>query len=438
VAVWPAVFALNGDESMTGTSLSTSRILLVIGGGIAAYKALELIRRLRERGARTRVVMTSAAKQFITPLSAAALSGDKVYDDLFSLTDEAEMGHIELSREADLVVVAPATADLLARMANGLADDLATTALLATDKKTLVAPAMNLRMWLHPATQRNVAALRQDGVLFVGPDDGEMACGEYGPGRMAEPLAVVAAIEAALAKSTSLALPAGVGRVSGERASGPLAGRHVLVTSGPTHEPIDPVRFIGNRSSGLQGHAIAQAAADAGARVTLVSGPVCIPDPKGVEAVHVEDARAMLAAVQAASPADIFIGAAAVGDWRVAHFGAQKIKKGAAGPPTLALVENPDILATISRKSPARPTLVVGFAAETEHVIDNARDKLRRKRCDLIVANSVAEGTGTFGGSANAVHLVTAAAVESWPEMSKQEVAERLIERLVAILKDKT
>jgi phosphopantothenoylcysteine decarboxylase/phosphopantothenate--cysteine ligase len=432
------VFALEGDESMTETPLSASRILLVIGGGVAAYKALELIRRLRERGARTRVVMTRATKQFITPLSAAALSGDKVYDDLFSLTDEAEMGHIELSREADLVVVAPATADLLARMANGLADDLATTALLATDKKTLVAPAMNLRMWLHPATQRNVGVLRQDGILFVGPDDGEMACGEYGPGRMAEPLAIVAAIEAALAKPTGLALPAGVGRISGEKASGPLAGRHVLVTSGPTYEPIDPVRFIGNRSSGLQGHAIAQAAADAGARVTLVSGPVCIPDPAGVQAVHVEDAREMLAAVQEALPADIFVAAAAVGDWRVAHFGAQKIKKSAGGPPTLALVENPDILATISRKSPARPALVVGFAAETEHVIENARDKLRRKRCDLILANNVAEGTGTFGGSANAVHLVTAAAVESWPKMSKQEVAQRLIERLVAILKDKS
>jgi phosphopantothenoylcysteine decarboxylase / phosphopantothenate---cysteine ligase len=425
------VFALDGDESMTDTPLSASRILLVIGGGVAAYKALELIRRLRERGARARVVMTRAAKQFITPLSAAALSGDRVYDDLFSLTDEAEMGHIELSREADLVVVAPATADLLARMANGLADDLATTALLATDKKTLVAPAMNLRMWLHPATQRNVGVLRQDGILFVGPDDGEMACGEYGPGRMAEPTAIVAAIEAALARPTSLALPAGVGRIGGEKARGPLAGRHVLVTSGPTYEPIDPVRFIGNRSSGLQGHAIARAAADAGARVTLVSGPVCIPDPAGVEAVHVEDARAMLAAA-------IFIAAAAVGDWRVAHFGAQKIKKGAGGPPALALVENPDILATIGRKSPARPALVVGFAAETEHLVENARDKLRRKRCDLIVANNVAEGSGTFGGSANAVHLVSAAAVESWPKMSKQEVAERLIERLVAILKGKS
>ena len=421
---------------MTETAHSSRRILLIIGGGVAAYKALDLIRRLRERGVATRVVMSQAARQFITPLSAAALSGERVYDDLFSLTDEAEMGHIELSREADLVVVAPATADLLARMAHGLADDLATTALLATDKKTLVAPAMNLRMWLHPATQRNVEALRGDGILFVGPDDGEMACGEYGPGRMAEPLAIVAAIEAALGAPTTLALPAGVGRNGGAEPR-PLAGRHVLVTSGPTFEAIDPVRFIGNRSSGRQGHAIAQAAAAAGARVTLVRGPVCIPDPAGVAAIHVEDAREMLAAVEAALPADIFIAAAAVGDWRVARSRAQKIKKGEAPPPGLALVENPDILATIGGDSARRPALVVGFAAETEHVIENARDKLRRKRCDLIVANSVAEGTGTFGGDANAVHLVTAAGVESWPKMSKQEVAARLIGRLAAQLKDK-
>jgi phosphopantothenoylcysteine decarboxylase/phosphopantothenate--cysteine ligase len=419
---------------MSETPLSASRILLVIGGGIAAYKALDLIRRLRERGAKVRVVMTTAAKQFITPLSAAALSGDKVYDDLFSLTDEAEMGHIELSREADLVVVAPATADLLARMAQGLANDLAATALLATDKKTLVAPAMNLRMWLHPATQRNVGLLRQDGVLFVGPDDGDMACGEYGPGRMAEPLAIVAAIEAALAGPTVLALPAGIGRISGAGGPGPLAGRHVLVTSGPTYEPIDPVRFIGNRSSGQQGHAIAQAALGAGARVTLVSGPVCLPDPPGAATVHIENARDMLAAVEAALPADIFIAAAAVADWRVEHSGAQKIKKGAGGPPPLKLVENPDILAAIGRKLAGRPPLIVGFAAETERLIENARDKLQRKGCDLILANDVSEGSGTFGGKENAVHLVTAEAVESWPRMSKQEVAARLIQRLAAIL----
>ena len=414
-------------------SATSSRILLVIGGGIAAYKALELIRRLRERDVGVRVVMTAAAAKFITPLSAAALSGDKVYQDLFSLTDEAEMGHIELSREADLVVVAPATANLLARMAGGLADDMAATALLATDKKTLVAPAMNLRMWLHPATQRNVETLRNDGILFVGPDDGDMACGEYGPGRMAEPMAIVAAIEDALSRPTALALPVGAGRIDGQ-SKGPLAGKHVLVTSGPTYEAIDPVRFIGNRSSGQQGHAIAQAAAAAGARVTLVSGPVCIADPSGIEAVRVESAREMLAAVEAALPADIFIAAAAVADWRVEHSGAQKIKKGAGGPPSLALVENPDILASIGRKSHDRPALIVGFAAETENLIDNARRKLQQKKCDLIVANSVAEGSGTFGGDSNAVHVVTEAAVESWPKMSKQEVAARLVDRLVAML----
>lgn len=418
---------------MSTSPLSDSRILLIIGGGIAAYKALELIRRLRERGAGVRVAMTAAAKQFITPLSAAALSGDKVYDDLFSLTDEAEMGHIELSRAADLLVVAPATADLLARMANGLANDLATTLLLATDKKTLVAPAMNLRMWLHPATQRNVDILRRDGILFVGPDDGEMACGEYGPGRMAEPVAIVAAIEDALSSPTAIALPAGVGRRDGEP-RGPLAGKHVLVTSGPTYEPIDPVRFIGNRSSGQQGHAIAQAAAEAGARVTLVCGPVCISDPAGVEAVHVESAREMLAATEAALPADIFIAAAAVADWRVEGAGAQKIKKGTEGPPSLRLVENPDILAAIGRKLTDRPKLIVGFAAETENLIANAQRKLQQKKCDLILANSVAEGSGTFGGDHNCVHLVTGTNVESWPKMSKREVAARLVERLIAML----
>jgi phosphopantothenoylcysteine decarboxylase / phosphopantothenate---cysteine ligase len=417
-------------------SATSSRILLVIGGGIAAYKALELIRRLRERDVGVRVVMTAAAAKFITPLSAAALSGDKVYQDLFSLTDEAEMGHIELSREADLVVVAPATAHLLARMAGGLADDMATTVLLATDKKTLVAPAMNLRMWLHQATQRNIETLRKDGILFVGPDDGDMACGEYGPGRMAEPMAIVAAIEDALSRPTQIALPAGVGRPTSE-SKGPLAGKHVLVTSGPTHEPIDPVRFIGNRSSGQQGHAIARAAAAAGARVTLVSGPVCIADPAGVTAVRVESAREMLAAVEAALPADIFVSAAAVADWRVEHSGAQKIKKGAGGPPSLALVENPDILAAIGRKSTDRPRLIVGFAAETENLIANARHKLRQKNCDLILANSVAEGSGTFGGSSNTVHLVTETAAEPWPTLSKQEVAARLVDRLVAMLHNK-
>jgi phosphopantothenoylcysteine decarboxylase / phosphopantothenate---cysteine ligase len=422
---------------MSAGSLSGSRVLLIIGGGVAAYKSLELIRRLRERGASARVVMTAAARQFVTPLSAAALSGDKVYEDLFSLTDEAEMGHIELSRDADLVVVAPATANLLARMANGLADDLATTTLLATDKRTLVAPAMNLRMWLHAATQRNVEVLRRDGILFVGPDDGEMACGEYGPGRMAEPLTIVAAIADALFRPTTLELPAGVGRSAGGPVR-PLAGKHVLVTSGPTYEPIDPVRFIGNRSSGQQGHAIAKAAAEAGARVSLVSGPVCIPDPMGVETIHVESAREMLAAVQRALPAEIFIAAAAVADWRVAHSEAQKIKKNAKGPPNLGLVENPDILAAIGRNLIGRPALVVGFAAETENLIENARQKLQRKKCDLVLANNVAEGTETFGGENNIVHLVTETEVESWPKMSKQEVAARLVDRLVAMLHNKS
>ena len=418
---------------MAERSLAGARILLVIGGGVAAYKALDLIRRLRERGAATRVVMTAAARAFVTPLSAAALSGDKVYDDLFSLTDEAAMGHIELSRDADLVVVAPATADLLAHMAAGLADDLATTLLLATDKKTLVAPAMNLRMWLHPATQRNVARLRGDGVLFAGPDDGEMACGEYGPGRMAEPLGIVAAIEAALAQPTTLPLPAGIGE-RGAGAARPLAGRHVLVTSGPTFEPIDPVRFIGNRSSGQQGHAIAQAASGAGARVTLVSGPVAIPDPAGVETVHVETARQMLAAVEAALPADIFFAAAAVADWRVATPAAQKTKKAPGGPPRLELVENPDILKTIGRNLTNRPTLIVGFAAETQELLENARRKLAAKGCDLIVANDVGPGAGTFGGPENEVHLVTPEGTESWPRMGKSEVAARLVARLIAML----
>jgi phosphopantothenoylcysteine decarboxylase / phosphopantothenate---cysteine ligase len=418
---------------MNESSLAGARVLLVVGGGIAAYKALELIRRLRERNVKVRVAMTAAAKQFVTPLSVAALSGDKVYDDLFSLTDEAEMGHIELSREADLVVVAPATANLLARMAQGLADDMATTLLLATDKKTLVAPAMNLRMWLHPATQRNVALLRQDGVRFVGPDDGEMACGEYGPGRMAEPMAIVDAIQSALAQSTIIELPPGIGRIGGER--GPLAGRRVLITSGPTYEPIDPVRFIGNRSSGIQGHALAQAAIGAGANVTLVSGPVNLPDPTGATTVHVETASEMLAAVEAALPVDIFIAAAAVADWRVETPGAQKTKK-RAGSPILTLVENPDILQTIGRKLAGRPALIVGFAAETERLLENAREKLQRKNCDLIVANSVAAGTGTFGGVDNSVHLVTATEVESWPKMSKQEVAQRLIKRLAAMIAD--
>ncbi len=416
---------------MSGTSLSSARVLLIIGGGVAAYKALDLIRRLRERGASVRVIMTAAARHFVAPLSAAALSGQKVYDDLFSLTDEAEMGHIELSREADLVVVAPATADLLARMAMGMAHDMATTALLATDKKTLVAPAMNLRMWLHPATQRNVAILQKDGVLFVGPNDGEMACGEFGPGRMAEPLEIVAAIEAALEKATVLPLPKGPAT-----ARGALAGQHVLVTSGPTHEAIDPVRFIANRSSGRQGHALAAAAKEAGARVTLISGPVAIADPPGVTTVHVESARDMLAAVEKALPADIFIAAAAVADWRIAEPGAHKIKKGPRGAPQLIFVENPDILATVAQRTSGRPSLVVGFAAETTDVLDHAREKLLKKKCDVIVANDVGEGTGVFGGKTNLVHLIVKDSVESWPSMDKKEVAQRLIARLAAMRDD--
>ena len=408
--------------------LEGKRILLVIGGGIAAYKALDLIRRLRERGASVRAVMTAAAHQFVTPLSVASLSGDKVYENLFSLTDEAEMGHIELSRDADLVVVAPATANLLAKMANGLADDLASTLLLATDKRTLAAPAMNLRMWLHPATQRNIAILKSDGVAFVGPNDGSMACGEFGPGRMAEPLEIVAAIEAALAADTELPL-------QGEQShSLSLKGRHVLVTSGPTHEPIDPVRYIANRSSGRQGHAIAAAAARAGAHVTLISGPVAIPDPAGVTTLHVESAQDMLKAVEASLPADIFVSTAAVADWRVARSSEEKIKKGAAGTPTLTLIENADILATISNRPAARPALVVGFAAETEKVLQHAQEKLGRKKCDLIVANDVAPETGVMGGDQNTVHLVTTAGVESWPKLSKVDVAERLVARFATML----
>ena len=405
-------------------SLANKTILLVVGGGIAAYKALDLVRRLRERGARVRPVMTAAAKEFVTPLSLASLSGEAVHDALFSLTDEAEMGHIELSRAADLVVVAPATANLLARMANGLADDLATTLLLATDKRTLVAPAMNLRMWLHPATQRNVATLCADGVLVCGPDDGAMACGEFGPGRMAEPLAIVAAIEAALASDTRLPLP----KID---EPGPLAGRRVVVTSGPTHEPIDPVRFIANRSSGKQGHALAVAAAAAGAEVVLVSGPVALADPPGVAVRRVETAREMLAAVEAALPADLFIAAAAVADWRVAQAAPAKLKKNGKGPPALELAENPDILATVARRNAGRPALVVGFAAETDDLVAHARQKLERKGCDMIVLNDVGPAAGTFGGETNEVTIVDAQGEIVWPRLGKDEVAGRLI-RLLA------
>ncbi len=415
---------------MTGNS--AKRILLIIGGGIAAYKTLELIRRLRERGAQVRAVLTSAGAHFVTPLSVASLSGEKVYEDLFALTDEATIGHIELSRDADLIVVAPATADLLAKMAHGLADDLASTLLLATDKKILVAPAMNLRMWLAKATVRNVATLRQDGVLFVGPEDGDMACGEYGPGRMSEPQAILAAIEAALAQDTTIALPPSL--ATPNAADGPLAGKRVLITSGPTREPIDPVRYIANRSSGKQGHAIARAALAAGADVMLVTGPVALKDPPGAMTVHVETAREMLQAVEAALPADIFIAAAAVADWRAAAASEHKVKKGANGAPSLALVENPDILATIAGRSTGRPELVVGFAAETESLLDNARQKLARKSCDMIVANNVGGAAGVMGGDRNEVTLMTQAGAEAWPDLSKDEVARRLVTKLAGML----
>ena len=412
---------------MIAIPLSRARILLIISGGIAAYKSLELIRRLRERGATVRVIMTSAARQFISPLSAATLSGQSVRDDLFSLTDEAAIGHIELSRAADLVVVAPASANILARMAAGLADDMATTLLLATDKRVLAAPAMNVRMWLHPATRRNLDRLKDDGVLFVGPEPGPMACGEFGPGRMAEPPAIVEAIEQALAVEAS---PSD----SPQNARGTLSGRHIIVTSGPTYEPIDPVRFIGNRSSGRQGHAIAQAAIGAGARVTLVTGPVGLSDPAGAEVIHVGSAREMREAVEAALPADAFIAAAAVADWRAENVAGQKIKKDAKESPTLRLVETADILAEVAKKTTMRPAFVIGFAAETENITANAIAKLQRKGCDLIVANSVAEGTSTFGGETNQVQVIDANGVEPWPPMTKAEVANGIIRRLAAEL----
>ena len=395
--------------------LAGKRILLIIGGGIAAYKALELIRLIQKAGGSVVPVLTRAGAEFVTPLSVGALAGAKVHQDLFDLTDEAEMGHIQLSRSADLVVVAPATADLLARMAGGRADDLASTLLLATDKRVLVAPAMNVRMWDHPATQRNLATLRGDGVLTVGPDEGEMACGEYGPGRMAEPAAIVAAIAAALG-------------------GGPLAGRHVLVTSGPTHEPIDPVRYIANRSSGAQGTALAAALRDLGARVTFVTGPAVVPPPGGVAVVRVETAAQMAAAVQAALPADAAVMAAAVADWRVINASGQKLKKDGSGqPPTLELAQNPDILANVSQ-GPKRPRLVVGFAAETTDVVVHATAKRARKGCDWIVANDVSPGTGIMGGAENTVTLITDQGAETWPRLPKDEVARRLAARIAQAL----
>ena len=394
------------------------RVLLIIGGGIAAYKSLDLIRRLRERGAGVRVVLTRAAQEFVTPLSAGALSNDRVFTDLFDLDDEREIGHIRLSRDADVVVVAPATADLLAKMATGQANDLATAVLLATDKPVLVAPAMNPRMWDHPATMRNVQQLLADGIHFVGPNAGEMAeRGEAGVGRMAEAVEIADAVDRLLTGK-----PAG--------AAGALAGRHVLVTSGPTHEPIDPVRYIANRSSGKQGHAIAAAAAALGARVTLISGPVTLGDPAGVRVVKVETAAQMLAAVNEALPADLAIFAAAVADWRVVSAAEQKIKKAKGGnPPALALAENADILKTIAKPGPRRPALVIGFAAETEAVIEHAQKKRKDKGADWIVANDVSPQTGTFGGDRNTVHLVTAEGVTSWAPQSKDAVARLLVQQ---------
>lgn len=395
--------------------LAGKRILLIIGGGIAAFKALELIRRLRERGASVTPVLTRAGEEFVTPLSVSALAGKKVFSDLFDLTDEAEMGHIELSRSADLVVVAPATADLMAKMATGQADDLASTLLLATDTPVLIAPAMNVRMWEHAATQRNIATLKDDGIAFVGPNDGDMACGEYGPGRMAEPLEIVAAAEARLG-------------------NGPLAGKRVLVTSGPTHEPIDPVRYIANRSSGAQGTAIARALAGLGAEVVFVTGPADVPAPEGVEVVRVGSAREMLIAAEAALPADAAIFAAAVADWRVKSASDKKLKKTKGGMPALEFEENPDILATVSKLAEGRPGLVVGFAAETDDVIENATSKRQRKGCDWILANDVSPATGIMGGQENAVTLITAEGAEEWPRMTKAQVADRLAQKVADAL----
>ncbi len=391
------------------------RVLLIIGGGIAAYKSLLLIRLLRGAGAAVTPVLTSAAEHFVTALSVSALANEKVHTALFDLTAEAEMGHIELSRSADLIVVAPATADLMAKMATGRADDLASTLLLATDTPVLLAPAMNVRMWQHPATQRNLATLRADGIRFVGPEDGQMACGEFGPGRLSEPEAIFAAIQSALTL-------------------GPLTGKHILVTSGPTHEPIDPVRYIANRSSGAQGTAIAAALRDLGAQVTFITGPALVPAPDGVHVQRVETAAEMLRAVEASLPVDAAIFAAAVADWRVANASTSKMKKDGLGQaPALEFAENPDILATIS-KGNQRPALVIGFAAETDDILSHARAKRARKGCDWIVANDVSPSTGIMGGAENAVTLITAEAEETWPRMSKEAVARKLALRIAEAL----
>ncbi len=388
------------------------RILLIVSGGIAAYKVLEVIRRGRERGFSFRTILTAGGAAFVTPLSLAALSEDRVYQELFSLTDESEMGHIRLSREADLVLVAPASADIIAKMAHGMADDLATTALLATDKPVLVAPAMNLMMWQHAATQANIATLKARGLHLVGPAAGDLACGEVGSGRMSEPLEILDAAAALLAQG------------------GTLSGVKALVTSGPTHEAIDPVRYIANRSSGKQGHAIAAALARLGAETTLVSGPTSLPDPLGVKVRRIESAAEMLAACEQLLPLDVAVCAAAVADWKVARQANQKLKKDGDAAPVLELSPNPDILARLSRPGAGRPRLVIGFAAETENVVDHARAKRSRKGCDWILANDVSPGTGTFGGDRNTIHLVSGGGVEDWPTLSKTEVAERLAERI--------
>ena len=400
---------------MTGASLSAARILLVIGGGVAAYKALDLIRRLQDRGAQVRCILTAAAQHFVTPLAAGALCGERAYTDLFDAQSEFDVGHIRLARDTDLIVVAPATADLMARLAGGHADDLATAVLLATAKPILIAPAMNPRMWAAKSTQRNLAQLFADGVRVVGPNSGAMAeRGEAGLGRMAEPLEIAVAAEALL------------------RPDGPLKGKRVVITAGPTNEPIDPVRFIANRSSGKQGYAIAAAAAAAGADVSLVSGPVNLPEPAGVSVVKVETARQMLEAVEKALPAEVAIFAAAVADWRTEQPSQSKIKKQPGRTPTLKLIENPDILSTVAHRKSGRPRLVIGFAAETDALIANAKAKLAKKGCDWILANDVSPQTGIMGGDTNTIHLISVAGVESWPPLSKDDVARILIQRIAA------
>lgn len=407
---------VSADRDVEGLNmLASKRILLIIGGGIAAYKSLDLIRRLKERGAAVTPVLTRAAEEFVTPLSVSALAGEKVYRDLFDLTDEAEMGHIQLSRSADLIVVAPATADLMGKMAGGLANDLASTLLMATDTPVLCAPAMNVRMWDHPATRRNHEQLLADSVSFVGPNEGDMACGEYGPGRMSEPLEIVAAIENAFE-------------------AGPLAGKRILVTSGPTHEPIDPVRYIANRSSGAQGTAVARALATMGAEVVFVTGPADVPPPEGVQVVRVQTAQQMSDAVDEALPVDAGVFAAAVADWRIAGASDRKLKKSRDGVPALEFAENPDILKRVANMETDRPGLVVGFAAETDNVIEHATAKRKRKGCDWIVANDVSPATGIMGGSENAVILISDDGADEWPRMGKDAVARRLAEKIAEAL----